>query len=417
MKTLKIYASILMIITFTTYSYSQDPTLALASVVRNIAEVPAGATREIAVEKTAPEDEKEVEEPTFEISGSIDTYFRSGFGYKSYAPATSFANRKGFGLGMANLVFFYGGENLGFTADLVFGPRGQDAVFNSSQGIVNQLFVYYKVTDKITLNMGQFNTFLGYEVISPTVNFHYSTSYMFSYGPFSHTGLRADIDLGGGFVGKLAVLNPTDIVEFNPVNTYTLGAQFGHQSEAGGIWLNVLYGDQDGKLARSDYPYAVDEDGNITGFLTSAGALFQVDITTGFNLSEKFYLGLNTSYQSVASGEQFISEGDIANIEGDATSFFGVALYPHVKLSEAFSVGTRVEYFAVKKGHLEDVIGLNDGDGSVTAVTLSANYKVGALTIIPEFRLDKTSEDFFLDKNYNSKDMLSSFALAAVYKF
>jgi hypothetical protein len=416
MKTLKIYASILMILTLTTSSYSQDQTLALAREVRNIA-APAGSSQEITVEKTVEPVAAEDEEPTFEVSGSIDTYFRSGFGYKSYAPATSFANQKGFGLGMANLVFFYGGEKLGFTADLVFGPRGQDAVFNSSQGIVNQLFVYYKVSDKITLNMGQFNTFLGYEVISPTVNFHYSSSYMFSYGPFSHTGLRADIDLGGGFVGKLAVLNPTDLVEFNPVNTYTLGAQFGHESEAGGIWLNVLYGDQDGKLAKSDYPYVLDDDGNIAGFLSSGGSLFQVDITTGFNLSEKFYLGLNTSYQSIASGEQFVSEGDIQDIGGDATSFFGVALYPNVKLSEAFAMGARVEYFSVKKNHLEGVIGLKDGDGTVTAFTVSANYKTGPLTIIPEFRLDKTSEDFFLDKNYNSKDMLSSFTLAAVYKF
>jgi hypothetical protein len=414
MKTLKIYASMLMIIAFAPSGYSQDQLV--AQVVQNIAQAPAGATPGVAVEKTV-EPAAEEQEPAFEISGSIDTYFRSGFGYKSYAPATSFANQKGFGLGMANLVFFYGGEKLGFTSDLVFGPRGQDAVFNSSQGIVNQLFVYYKVSDKITLNMGQFNTFLGYEVISPTVNFHYSTSYMFSYGPFSHTGLRADLDLGGGFVGKLAVLNPTDLVEFNPVNTYTLGAQFGHESEAGGIWLNVLYGDQDGKLTKSDYPYVLDEDGNIAGFLSSGGALFQVDVTTGFNLSEKFYLGLNASYQSVASGEQFVSEGDIQDTGGDATSFYGVALYPNVKLSEAFAIGARVEYFTVKKNHLDGIIGLKDGDGSVTAFTLSANYKTGPLTIIPEFRLDKTSEDFFLDKDYNSKDMLSSFTVAAVYKF
>ncbi len=46
------------------------------------------------------------------------------------APGTSFANRPGFALGMANLIASYEGEKVGFVADLVFGPRGEEAVFN-----------------------------------------------------------------------------------------------------------------------------------------------------------------------------------------------------------------------------------------------------------------------------------------------
>ena len=162
--------------------------------------------------------------------------------YGSYAPSSSFADLKGFSLGMVNLIAAYQGEKVGFVGDLVFGPRGKAAVFGtaSGQAIVNQMFAYYKLSDAVTLNMGQFNTFLGYEVISPAINFHYSTSYLFSWGPFNHTGLRADFAFGNGMVAKLAVMNPTDIVEFNPVNTYTLGAQIGKTSDAGGIWLNFF---------------------------------------------------------------------------------------------------------------------------------------------------------------------------------
>src|SRR5690606_19995188 len=120
--------------------------------------------------------------------------------------------------------------------DLVFGPRGFDAVFlnpytagfdqdNTGQRIVNQLYAYINLSDAVRLNIGQFNTFLGYEVISPTVNVNYSTSYMFSWGPFSHTGLRADFTFGGGWGAKLAIMNPTDMVEGNFVDAYTLGAQ------------------------------------------------------------------------------------------------------------------------------------------------------------------------------------------------
>ncbi|MBT1705916.1 outer membrane beta-barrel protein [Chryseosolibacter indicus] len=354
---------------------------------------------------------------TFTLSGSIDTYARTALGTENaaiggYAPSTAFSNLKGFGLGMANLIASYSGEKSGFVADLVFGPRGKDAVFHpvsyTNQRIINQMYAYYKLSDKVTFNLGQFNTFLGYEVISPAINFNYSTSYLFSYGPFSHTGLRADFNLGGGIVAKLAVMNPTDIVEFNAVNTYTLGGQLGYTNDAGGVWLNVLYGDQDGTLDEDDFDGTLD---------TSTGSLFQIDLTSGWNLGEKFYLGINTSLQSMASGEQFTAGGDIEDIDADATSFFGVALYPRLTISDAFGLGLRAEYFSVQKGHLE-IFGLDDeGNGSVTALTLSANYKVGALTLIPEARIDMTSEDSFVSKDGDAKKSMTSLTLAAVYKF
>lgn len=379
----------------------------------------ASATPIPPVEATDPAEEKEdQDEPTLTFSGSIDTYFHSSFGVINaaydggYAPASAFANLKGFGLGMANLIASYSGDKVGFTADLVFGPRGRAAVFASEQGIVNQMYAYYKLSDKVTLNLGQFNTFLGYEVISPAVNFHYSTSYMFSYGPFSHAGLRADFDLGGGLVAKLAVMNPTDLVEFNPVNTYTFGAQIGHSNDAGGIWLNLIYGDQDGTLDESDPAY--DDEGDL---ITSAGSLFQVDVTTGWNLSEKFYLGLNTSYQTVAAGEGFVGEGDVKKSGGDAATFFGVALYPKVSLSESFALGLRAEYLGVTNGHL-GIFGVDDsGKGSIMEYTLSANYAVGNLTFIPEFRIDMASENSFADADGKPTKMMPSLNLAAVYKF
>jgi hypothetical protein len=356
---------------------------------------------------------------TFTLSGSVDTYFRSAFGtenevYGGYAPSTSFAELKGFSLGMVNLIAAYQGEKVGFVGDLVFGPRGKAAVFGtaSGQAIINQMFAYYKVSDAVTLNMGQFNTFLGYEVISPAVNFHYSTSYLFSWGPFNHTGLRADFAFGNGMVAKLAVMNPTDIVEFNPVNTYTFGAQIGKTGDAGGIWFNFLYGDQDGTLDEKDE--YLDENGDL---ITSAGTLFQGDVTLGYNLTETFYLGVNASYQTVATGEEFTGPGAIVDTPGDASSFVGVAVYPKISLSESFALGLRAEYFSIMKNHLE-IIGLDDnGDGNVVAFTLSGNYKVGGFTFIPEFRIDKTSEDSFVDKDGDATDMMPSLTFAAVYKF
>lgn len=366
-------------------------------------------------DKAAAEAKAEDEdEPTFTFAGSIDTYFHSSFKTQNayygdaYAPSTSFADLKGFGIGMVNLIASYGGDKAGFTADVVFGPRGQAAVFGtaSGQAIINQAFAYYKFSDKLTLNLGQFNTFLGYEVISPTVNFHYSTSYLFSWGPFNHTGARLDYVSESGLVAKLAVMNPTDIVEFNPVNTYTLGAQIGKTSDKGGIWFNFLYGDQDGTLDADDVQYLD----------ASAGKLFQADVTLGYNLTEKFYLGFNASSQSTAVGEEADINGDIVDSSGDPSSFMGFAVYPKITLSESFALGLRAEYFSVKNGHL-GIFGLDsNGDGDVVAFTLSGNYKVGGLTFIPEVRVDKTSEDSFF-VGTETKTVMPSLTLAAVYKF
>jgi hypothetical protein len=92
-------------------------------------------------------------------------------------------------------------------------------------------------------------------------------------------------------------------------------------------------------------------------------------------------------------------------------------LYPKFTLSENFALGLRGEYFSIKKGHLE-IIGLdNNGDGNVMEFTLSGNYAIGNLMLIPEIRLDKASEDSFLKKDLEPTDSMISMLLAAVYRF
>ncbi len=319
------------------------------------------------------------EEKKFSFSGSVDTYFRANFNASNdpragaVAPGSSFANLPGFSLGMVNLVGAYEGEDVGFVADLVFGPRGTDAIFNSPMysatgNIVNQLYAYWNVSETVKLTMGNFNTFLGYEVISPTANFNYSTSYLFSYGPFSHTGIKADFTLSEDTSLMLAVMNPTDATEFNPSGSYALGAQLGFY----GQFLNVL----------------VDP------------AFFEIDYTGGFDVSEKFFLGINAAYLSG---------------NNDGPGFYGVALYPQLQTSDSFKLGLRAEYF-VEDGAF-GAIGTGVADSSVFATTLSGNYTVGDLTIIPELRLDSSSDDFFLNNDATASSGLASFLVAAVYKF
>ncbi len=367
------------------------------------------------------------------LSGSVDTYFRYNLNSSNRttdgdirAPGTSFANLPGFALGMVNLIAGYEGEKVGFVADLVFGPRGQDAVFASpyytgesasgllrgTSQVINQLYTYWKVSDAVTLTLGNFNTFLGYEVISPTANFNYSTSYMFSYGPFSHTGLRADFALSDELSLMLAVMNPTDFTEFNPSGSYSLGGQLGYSSDAASMYLNLLYGDQDGNF---------DPNSNRSVFGGAKGTTFQADFTAGFNLSETFFLGLNTTINTTNPGD--LVDDDNLALE-DNIGFYGAALYLQVSPSETFGLGLRGEYFGEFGGNTDESVGAinvgDDGTGNIIDLTLSANINVGGgLTLIPEFRIDAASEDSFENRDLETtlQSSLASFLLAAVYSF
>ena len=310
--------------------------------------------------------EEEEPAPTFSVAGTVDTYFRSS----EYAPGTSFGNLNGFALGMANVIMSYEGDKSGFVADFVYGPRGNDAVFGSTVGsnpIVNQLYIYYNLSDSFTLTMGNFNTFLGYEVISPSANFNYTTSYMFSYGPFSHTGLKADIGLSDDVSLMLGVLNTTDATEFMPpADDYMFGAQLG----IFGQYINFLTG--------------------------GTANVSQIDFTGGIDLGDSFFLGVNaTSY------------------EDDSLKFSGFALYPQYTFSDSFALGARFEAFT------DDglgAIGSIAEKGDNTSFTITGSFSSGNMIFKPEIRIDSASGKYYTDAD-GPTDSLSAFLVAAIYSF
>ena len=304
--------------------------------------------------------------PTFSVAGSIDTYFRSS----EAKPGTSFANLPGFSMGMANIIMSYEGEKSGFVADLVYGPRGADAVFNStgSANIVNQLYAYFNLSDSFTITMGNFNTFLGYEVISPVANFNYSTSYMFSYGPFSHSGIKADLALSDDASLMLGILNSTDYTESQPIGEdFMIGVQLG----LFGQYINYLGG--------------------------GTAGVSQIDFTGGIDLGDSFFLGVNaTSYSD---------DNDI--------EFSGFALYPQYTFSDSFALGARFESFS-ENGKGLGALGV---DGDNTSFTITGSITSGNLMIKPEIRMDSASSKFYKDADGVDTDSLSVFMVAAIYSF
>ncbi|HYE56707.1 MAG TPA: outer membrane beta-barrel protein, partial [Chitinophagaceae bacterium] len=148
----------------------------------------------------------------FTFSGSADIYYRYDFAKTSTNNLTSFTNsHNSFELGMASVKLEYKFNKVSMVADLGFGKRATEFSYND-EGIaagIKQLFVTYTPADWIKFTTGSWTTHIGYELIDPQLNRNYSMSYMFTNGPFFHTGLKADLTKGkhGLMIG---VANATD---------------------------------------------------------------------------------------------------------------------------------------------------------------------------------------------------------------
>jgi len=311
---------------------------------------------------TAQEEEK----GTFTLSGTVDTYYSTNLSTSAIGTTGVLTDvpANGFGLGMANTIFSYEKGKAGVVADLAFGPRSNAA--NAYTGAINQLYAYYNASEKVTFTLGQFNTFYGYEVISPAGNFIYSVSYLFNAGPFSHTGLKIDYAASEDLSFMIAVTNPHGVIAGanSDSDNYQLGFQTGYK----GQFFNLAYG-ADG-FGDTDVLY--------------------LDYTGGFDISDSLYLGINAAY---------------ANSEDADAGYQGVALYLQNTFSDTFSLGLRPEFFTTTSG---------SGDENISAFTLSGNTSLSdSLKLITELRYDTSDDVTFI----GGKEKVTGLAIAAVYSF
>ena len=309
-----------------------------------------------------------------EISGSADVYYKYDFAKKENI-GTSFAtDQNSVSLGMLDIMLKKTTGKASFVGEVSFGPRGQYQSLLNGDGAddnsfhIQNLYATYAATEKLSFTAGFMGTFIGYEVISPVANFHYSTSYLFTNGPFQNAGVKANYVISDKVGVMVGAFNDTwNMYKADPIKGLNaFGAQLSFTPADGvSVYLNFM-------------------DGSVSGTI--------VDVTASFQLTDKFKLGLNAA--------------DFTN--DTKVGYTGVALYPAVDVNDKFSLGLRGEYFKFKEG---------SGDDSVTALTFSANLKAGGLTFIPEFRLDSGSDEIFEKTNGDPTKSASQFALAMVYGF
>lgn len=330
-----------------------------------------------------------------EISGSVDAYYKYDFANPKDGDGVPFGNiptsfatdHNSISLGMIDVMLKKTTGKAAFVGEVSFGPRGQYQSIPNGTGVdgnsfhIQNLYASYAFTDKFSMTAGYMGTFVGYEVISPVPNFNYSTSYLFTNGPFQNAGIKANYALSD----KIGVM----VGLFNDWNTYQdlngvshFGAQlFVSPVEGWNAYFNVLTG------TSATGP----------GTYTSGTVL---DLTTSYQLTDKFMLGLNAA--------DYDQDSDTP----DGSEYSGIALYPQYSVSDAFAVGLRGEYFKYK-----DVGGVEGS--SINSLTVTANLKSGGLRFIPEFRIDNANDDTFgfVKENGAATKSASQFSLAVVYAF
>ena len=319
-----------------------------------------------------------------QISGSVDTYFKYDFA-KTGNINTSFANEhNSVSLGMIDLALKKTTGKASFVGELSFGPRGQaQSLPNAAGGYdetensfhIQNLYVNYAFSDKFSMTAGYMGTFIGYEVISPAANFNYSTSYLFSKGPFQNAGIKGTY----AFSDKVSLM----VGLFNEWNQYT--ATRGVSSIGGQLMISPVKG----WTAYINGLHGLDAYGSYSTI---------IDLTTAYQITDKVKIGLNAAD---------LDAGD------DKFGYSGVALYPQYAFTPAVALGLRAEYFNYK--------GISGApDAGITSFTLSGNIKAGGLTFIPEVRLDndkKLYEGFVKSDFTTATKTATQFSLALVYAF
>ena len=321
----------------------------------------------------AQDDTEAATSPATTWGGSADAYYKYDFS-KQMNGLTSFTNSQdSFELGMASIQAGHTFGKASVFVDLGFGKRAGEFSYNettdkdiNAKFLIKQLYFTYEVSDKFKVVAGSFGTHIGYEVLDAIGNKNYSMSYAFSYGPFFNTGVKG-VYTSGKFTAMFGITNPTDFKSAMDAGSSqkTYIAQLGYIGDTGSAYLNFTSG--------SSNP-ASDE--NKT----------QIDFVASKTITDAFSLGFNATYAKTKNDFNSDADGD----------WFALVGYANYAFKPSLSLAYRMEYFDAKDAAAS--LGTLTGS-NVFANTVSLNYKVGKLTIIPELRYDAASEDIFLNKD------------------
>ncbi len=369
----------------------------------------------------------------FTFSGYSDTYYfanlnnpytRDNIGV--FGAARAFDQRAGqFQLGLVQAKATYVSDKVDAVFDLAFGNNadlgnyGNTVSLNSGAATstalaIKQAYLTLKATPKLSFTAGQFGTHIGYEVIDAPVNFNYSLSNLFNNGPFYHLGVKAQYAFSDRAYLMLGLVNNVDRNFDNNRAKGLIGQLFFSPVTNWNVYLNAIVSNE--------------SDAQTNGTTQSENSYSLFDLTTTYQLTSKFFLGLNAATGYQKGGYQVANNPYATGTRVDQSiNWGGVAVYGNYALTDKFALGARYEIFDNSGGARALTAG--DGTGvSVNSLTVTGNFTLadGHVLLKPEFRMDTYSKNKFVGDTPSvdsdgttlaTEKSQSTIGMAAIFKF
>ncbi len=362
----------------------------------------------------------------FTFSGYLDTYYFGNFNNpksqsnlglngSGVGNARAFDQKAGqFGIGLVQAKAAYSSAHVDAVMDLTFGTFGDLGNYGNNVGLlgtpgstalaIKQAYITLKASDKLSFTAGQFGTHIGYEVIDAPVNYNYSLSNLFNNGPFYHIGLKAQYAFSDRASLMLGLVNNVDNLVDNNKKKGLIGQFFFSPVSGWNVYLNAIVSNEASKDVTNP---------NGTVAVSADNAMYQLfDLTTTYQITSKFFLGLNA-----AAGSQ---KGDYQGVGGPVTTknWGGVAVYTNYAFTDKFGLGARYETFDNKGGAraLTDAAG---NGASVNSITITGNITTGDGHVLlkPELRIDSYSANKFEKNDGSLTTSQTTLGMAAIFKF
>ena len=327
----------------------------------------------------------------FDTQGANKSKNYSAFNLHQAALTLSKLPKEGFG-GLVNIT---AGQDAATIASSGLGSNTTSHVFDLTQAYVSY------ATGALTVIGGKFATLAGAELITSPSNSNYTRAWMFGWGPYTHTGMRATY-AANEMVTLIAGVNNG----FDQVNSATGGttAELGINIVPSSMFsLATTYYQGKGLVAATN------------------GKGSYLDVIGTINATDK--LSFVFDYANGAQNGATVIGGGVGKAKWDS-----LALYANYHIDDNWRISYRNENFNDKDGFRSGLTydGVNVIGGAVgtpaaqrlKSNTITVGYAPSkSIEFRGEIRQDKSSRNAFLQTNGAGKSSQSTYAVEAVYQF
>jgi hypothetical protein len=326
-----------------------------------------------------------------EVAGLIDTYYTYNFNEPAtgtFTPLRSFdVKHNQFSISLVELDLIKpatADDRVGFRFDLQYGQTAQvfnsDPLDNNNMLNVQQGYVSYlaPVGKGLTFEVGKFVTPIGTEPTESNLNFNYSRTFLYQYGPFYHVGARISYPVNDKFTLGAMFVNGWNATGDNNSGKSVAGSITFLPTPKLSIIQNVMFGPEQPDNTEDKRTYSD------TNLMYTSGKL-----STGFN-----YVYAHDS------------------VGGDGVDWQGIALYLKGQLTPWFALAPRFGWVDDKDGF---VFSPDPQKMKEFTMTAEVKHEKGFITRF-EYRRDWSDIDFFV-KDGTPKDNQNTFTVAFIVPF